>query len=157
MAKQDKPDPGLKVVCRNRRARHDYHIEETVEAGMVLTGSEVKSLREGRADLVDSYAAVRGNEVFLVGAHIAVYEKASRFGHQPTQERKLLLRKKAIVRLAIKIRERGYTLVPLEIYFKNGWAKVLLGLAKGKKQYDHREAIRDRDERRELARQGSDR
>jgi SsrA-binding protein len=157
MARQEKADPGLKVVCRNRRARHDYLIEETMEAGMVLTGSEVKSLREGRADLVDSYAAVRDGEVFLVGAHIAAYEKAQRFGHSPTQERKLLLGKKAIVRLAIKIHERGYTLVPLEIYFKNGWAKVLIGLAKGRKQYDHRQAIRDRDERRELARQGSDR
>ncbi|MDD5307793.1 MAG: SsrA-binding protein SmpB [Deltaproteobacteria bacterium] len=157
MAKAGKADPGLKVVCRNRRARHDYQIEETMEAGMVLTGSEVKSLREGRADLVDSYATVRGGEIFLVGAHIAVYEKASRFGHAPTQERKLLLAKKAIERLSIKIRERGFTLVPLEIYFKNGWAKVLLGLAKGKKQYDHREAIRERDERRELARSRSDR
>jgi SsrA-binding protein len=145
-------DAVLRVVCRNRRARRDYHIEDTVEAGLVLEGTEVKSLRQGQADLKDSYAAFRAGEMFLIGAHIAAYERASHFNHDPRRERKLLLRKRAITKLGIKIRERGYTLVPLEIYFKDGWAKVLLGLAKGRRQYDHRDAIRAKEERREMRR-----
>jgi SsrA-binding protein len=140
------------VVCSNRRARRDYQIEDTVEAGLVLEGTEVKSLRQGKADLKDSYATTREGEMFLVGAHIAAYDRATHFNHDPTRERKLLLKKRAIVKLGIKIRERGYTLVPLEIYFRNGWAKVLLGLAKGRRQYDHREAIRAKQERREMRR-----
>ncbi len=139
-----------KVVCRNRKARHDYHIQSTFEAGLVLEGTEVKSLRQGRADLKDAYAAFREGELFLVGSHIAAYDKASHFNHDPRRERKLLLHAKDIEKLGVRIRERGYTLVPLEIYFKNGWAKVSLGLVKGKKQYDHRHEIRAKDERREL-------
>jgi len=140
------------VVCRNRRARRDYRIEDTLEAGLVLEGTEVKSLRQGKADLKDSYAVTRDGEMFLVGSHIAAYDRATHFNHEPTRERKLLLHKRAIVKLGVKIRERGYTLVPLEIYFKDGWAKVLLGLAKGRRQYDHREAIRAKEDRRELRR-----
>ncbi|MCP4606881.1 MAG: SsrA-binding protein SmpB [Proteobacteria bacterium] len=147
---KDKANSKQKVVCRNRRARHNYHIESTMEAGLVLVGTEVKSLRQGQADLVDSYAAFQDGELFLVGTHIAVYNKASHFNHEPRRLRKLLLKKRVINRLGIKIRERGYTLVPLEIYFKEGWAKVLLGLAKGRKQYDNRENIRRKQERREL-------
>jgi SsrA-binding protein len=143
-------DPEVRVVCRNRRARRDYHIEDTLEAGLVLTGSEVKSLRQGHADLADGYGAYRDGEVYLVNVHIAAYEQAARFNHDPRRDRKLLLHKRAIIRLGVKMRERGYTLVPLEIHFRRGWAKVLLGLAKGKKQYDNREAIRKREDRREL-------
>jgi SsrA-binding protein len=146
-----------RVVCRNRRARRDYRIEDTLEAGLVLEGSEVKSLRQGRADLKDCYAAYRDGEMFLVGAHIAAYDKASHFNHDPKRERKLLLAKRMITKLGVKIRERGYTLVPLEIYFKDGWAKVELGLAKGRRQYDHREAIRAKQERREMRRAAGER
>ncbi len=119
---------------------------------MVLEGSEVKSLRSGRADLVDGYAGVKDGELFLMSVHIAPYEKASRFGHDPKRIRKLLVQRKIIKRLEIKIKERGFTLVPLEMYFRKGWAKVLLGLAKGKKQYDNRDQIR-RDEDRRSVRQ----
>ena len=113
-------------------------------------GSEVKSLRQSKADLTDSYAAFKGNELFMIGFHIAAYDKAGHFNHDPRRERKLLMHKTDILKLSIKIKERGFALVPLEIYFKNGWAKVLLGLAKGKKQYDHRREIREKDERREM-------
>ncbi len=150
--KKKKPpvDPDVKMICRNRRARHDYHIESTMEAGLVLTGTEVKSLRQGKVSLSDSYATVIEGEIFLVGAHIAAYEMASHFNHDPKRQRKLLMHKREIGRLAIKIRERGFTLVPLEMYFRRGNAKVLLGLAKGRKQYDHRDTIRKKQERREL-------
>lgn len=150
-------ETNIKVVCRNKRARHDYHIEETVEAGLALVGTEVKSLRMGKVDLSDSYAAYREGELFLVGSHIAVYDKASHFNHEPKRERKLLMHKRAIERLGIKIKERGYTLVPLEIYFKEGWAKVLLGLAKGRKQYDRRDDIQKKEHRRELDEAKADR
>lgn len=151
--KPHKPDPDVKMVCRNRRARHDFEIEAELEAGLVLEGSEVKSLRAGHADLSDSYGAIRDGEMVLVGAHIAPYDKASRFGHEPRRTRKLLVQRRVIVRLAVKVRERGYTLVPLELYFRKGWAKVLLGVAKGRKQYDNREAIRRQEERRALRRE----
>jgi len=139
-----------KVVCRNRRARHDYEIEDTFEAGLVLVGTEVKSLRAGVADLKDSYAIWRDGELFLVSAHIGAYEKAGHFNHEPRRERKLLMQKRVIERLGVRIRERGYTLVPLEIYFKKGYAKVLLGLAKGRRKYDHRQEILAESERREM-------
>ncbi len=145
-------DPDVKMICRNRRALHDFHVEDRIEAGLVLEGSEVKSLRAGRADLSDSYGALKEGELFLVGVHIAPYDKASRFGHEPRRPRKLLVKKKLIRKLGVKLRERGYTLVPLELYFRKGWAKVLLGLAKGRKQYDNRESIRRQQERRELRR-----
>ena len=144
-------DEGIeKVVCRNRRARHDYEIEETFEAGIVLVGSEVKSLRAGLADLKDAYATWRDGELILVSAHIGAYEKAGRFNHEPRRERKLLLHKRVIERLGARIRERGYTLIPIELYFKKGYAKVLLGLAKGRKKYDHRQEILAESERREM-------
>jgi SsrA-binding protein len=143
-------DPDVKIICRNRRARRDYQIEDTMEAGLVLEGSEVKSLRLGEADLVDSYGSYLEGELFLVGAHIATYGHAIRWGHKPRRSRKLLLKKHVLKRLGIKIRERGYTVVPLELYFRRGWAKVLLGLAKGRKQHDNRETIRRDQERREM-------
>ena len=144
-------------IAVNRRARHDFHIEETVEAGLVLSGSEVKALREGKANLKDSYGRLEGDEVYLWNAHISPYGPASQFGHEPTRTRKLLLHRQEIERLGGKVKERGLTLVPLRLSFKNGKAKVELGLARGKKQHDKREAIRDREQRREIDRALSDR
>lgn len=140
----------IKVICRNRRAKHDFYIEDTMEAGIVLIGSEVKSLRAGHVDLSDSYASFLDGELYLVGLHIAPYEKASRFGHEPRRKRKLLLHKQVLKRLGIKVSERGYTLVPLEVYFKRGIVKVLVALAKGRKQHDDRDVIRKKEERREM-------
>lgn len=137
-----------KVVCTNRKARHDYEILETYEAGLVLLGSEVKSLREGGGSIVDAYAEVRDGEVFLVGARIATYKNASYNNHDPLRDRKLLLHASEIKRLAGKVREKGLTLIPLSIYFKNGLAKVELALARGRKQYDKRERIMKRDQAR---------
>lgn len=147
-----KNQSGQKDVIVNRRARHDYYIEETLEAGLVLTGSEVKSLRAGKGQLKDSYARVRNGEVWLLQSHISEYAPAARFGHDPRRPRKLLLHKREILRLAGKVREKGFTLVPLRIYFKNGRAKVELGLARGKKLYDKRAAMRERDARKEMER-----
>ncbi|MBE3519896.1 MAG: SsrA-binding protein SmpB [Firmicutes bacterium] len=143
----------IRVVAQNRRARHDYFVEETIEAGIALIGTEVKSLRAGRASLQDSYAEVVGTEVFLKNAHIDQYEPASRFNHDPLRPRRLLLHKNEIRRLAARVQQRGYTLIPLSIYFKDGKAKVELALCKGKKSYDKREAIRERDVRREMERE----
>lgn len=140
-----------KPVCVNRRARRDYHVEETVEAGLVLTGSEVKSLREGRANLSDAYARERDGELVLVKAHISAYEPA-REGHEPERERKLLLHRREIRRLGGKVRERGYTLVPLELYFSGSYAKVKLGLARGKRSYDKRQAVAERESKLRLRR-----
>ncbi len=152
MAKKKKEEkrPGVKVICRNRRAKRDYHIESTVEAGLVLVGTEVKSLRQGRADLGDAYAVLEEGELFLVGAHITVYDRATHFNHEPRRQRKLLLHRREINKLGIKIQQRGYTLIPLELYFKEGIAKVLLGLGKGRKHYDDRDLIRKKEERREM-------
>ena len=133
------------MVCKNRRAYRDYFISETFEAGMVLLGSEVKSLRDGRISLGDSYGEIRAGELYLVRCHISEYPWANQFNHEPMRERKLLMHRREIRRLAIKLHERGFTLVPLLIYFKMGKAKVELGLAKGKRQYDKRDAVRDRD------------
>ena len=141
-----------KVICVNRKARHDYIVEETHEAGLVLTGSEVKSLRAGRANLKDSHAIVRGGEVFLVGTHISPYAPAVHTGHEPTRARKVLLRRREIDRLSGKVKERGFTLVPLRLYFRGAHAKVELALARGKRQYDKRAALREKDARREVAR-----
>ena len=140
-----------KLVCSNRRARRNYHIEDTVEAGLVLTGTEVKALREGRANLSDAYARPRGNELFLINAHISQYDRA-RDNHEPERERKLLLHRREITKLSIKLRERGFTLIPLEIYFKGSHAKVKLGLARGKREYDKREDIAKRESERKLRR-----
>ena len=140
-------------IAVNRKARHEYLIEETVEAGMALMGSEVKALREGKANLKDSYGRIENGEVWLWNAHISPYNPASQFGHEPTRTRKLLLHRGEIERLNGKVKERGLTLVPLRLYFKNGRAKVELALARGKKQHDKREAIRDREQRREIDRE----
>ncbi|MBP8614291.1 MAG: SsrA-binding protein SmpB [Firmicutes bacterium] len=147
-----KEDDNEKVVVRNRRARHDYYIEETIEAGIALIGSEVKSLRMGRASLQDSYAEIVGNEVILRNAHIDQYEPAARFNHDPLRPRRLLLHKSEIRRLASKVSQKGYTLIPLSIYFRDGKAKVELALARGRKTYDKREAIKQRDIQRESER-----
>lgn len=139
-------------IAVNRRARHEFLIEETVEAGLALMGSEVKALREGKANLKDSYGRIENGEVWLWNAHISPYSPASQFGHEPTRTRKLLLHREEIERLHGKVKERGLTLVPLRLYFKNGRAKVELALARGKKQHDKRDAIRDREQRREIER-----
>jgi SsrA-binding protein len=144
MAKQktDKKDAAVLLVCRNPKALHDYEIEERIEAGMVLSGSEVKSLRARRADIESAYASVTNLEVFLHGMHVAPYEQAGAFGHEPKRARKLLLHKAEIKRLLGKLSQRGYTLVPLSVYFKNGRAKIELGVGKGKKRGDKREDLR---------------
>jgi SsrA-binding protein len=143
-------DDGIKPVCRNRRARFLYEVLETVEAGLVLQGSEVKSLRAGRANLTDSYARVRRGEAWLVATHIDVYPQANQFNHEPKRERKLLLGKREMARLDGKLRERGLTLIPLSIYFRGPWAKVELALAKGKRAHDKRQAIARRETERRL-------
>jgi SsrA-binding protein len=146
------PLPGDRTVATNRRARHDYAIEETFEAGMVLTGPEVKSLRAGRAQLSDAYARVAGEEVWLENLHIPPYEMADTRGYQPTRSRKLLLHRDQISRLLGKTAERGLTLVPLKVYFTRGLAKIELGLGRGKRKYEKREAIALREHRREMER-----
>jgi SsrA-binding protein len=139
-------------ITVNRRAFHDYHIDEKYEAGLVLTGSEVKSLREGRANLKDAYARFFGEELFLVGAHISPYAPASQFGHDPERNRKLLLHSEEIDRLRGRIQERGLTLIPLRLYWSKGRAKAELGLGRGKKLHDKRETIRERMEKRDIDR-----
>lgn len=144
----------VKSIAKNRRARHDYHILETWEAGIVLTGTEVKSLRDGKANIGDAYGVVRDGEVFLLNLHISPYERRGYANHEPDRTRKLLLRAKEIRRLIGAVERQGLTLVPLDIYFKRGLAKVTLALAKGKKLHDKREAARERDAAREIARAG---
>ena len=129
----------------NRKAKYNYQIFETVEAGIVLTGTEIKSLRLGKANIKDSYARVKNNEIFLINMHISRYDNGNLFNHDEIRERKLLLHKKEILKFRDKIKLEGYTLVPLKVYLKNGKAKVLIGLAKGKKNYDKREDIKKRD------------
>jgi len=133
------------AVASNPKARHDYEILETMEAGMVLTGSEVKSLRGGSASMRESFAIIRDGEPLLIGMHIGPYAQAGYAGHEPTRTRKLLLHKDEIQRLVGKTKERGLTLVPLKVYFSHGLAKIELGLAKGKKTYDRRESLKERD------------
>lgn len=140
----------VKIITDNRKARHDFHIEETYEAGIVLAGTEVKSLRAGRANLKDSYARVDNGEVFLYNAHISPYEQGNRFNHEPLRTRKLLMHKHEIRKLIGSVQEKGLTLVPLKMYFKNGKAKVQLALAKGKKLYDKRDDMAARDAKREM-------
>lgn len=142
----------IKVIATNRKARHDYHIDDTIEAGLVLTGSEIKSVRAGQVNLRDSYATVRGDELWLVNTHIAPYKQASFANHEPRRDRKLLLHRREINRLIGKLQEKGLTLVPLRIYLKNSRAKVELGLARGKKLYDKRQSMRERDDRRQIDR-----
>ena len=140
----------------NRRARHDFHILEVVECGMELLGTEVKSLRAGQAKIDEAYARIRDDEVFLVGATISPYPQAAEgMQHEPTRDRKLLLRRRQIDQLATHVRQKGKTVVPLTIYFKRGWAKCELGIAEGKRLYDKRQAIRKRDQQREINREMS--
>lgn len=141
-----------KNITVNRKARHEYHILQTYEAGIVLVGTEVKALREGKANLVDSYATIKNGEVWLVGAHISEYKQGNINNHNPTRDRKLLLNKSEIRKLIGKTKEKGLTLVPLRLYFKKGRVKVELALAKGKKSYDKRETIAKRDFQREQER-----
>ena len=149
-------DAGMKLVAKNKKAFFNYHVVEQVEAGIVLIGSEVKSLREGHLQLLDAYATVERGEVYLFHAHIGEYKNGAYANHLPTRTRKLLLHRKEIDRLAAKVEEKGYTLIPLEVYFKEGRAKVKLGLCKGKAAYDKRETIKARDERRDRERSGAD-
>ena len=148
---------GQKVVATNRRARHDYTIEDTYEAGLVLTGTEVKSLREGRASLVDGYAFVDGGEAWLDAVHIPEYLDGTWNNHAPRRKRKLLLHKAQIVKIENKVKQGGYTIVPLQIYFSDGRAKVEIAVAKGKKEYDKRQALRERQDKREADRAMSSR
>ena len=154
MAKAEKkPGEGAtKLIAQNKKAFHDYEILERFEAGLVLLGTEVKSLREGRANLRDSYARLKKGEMFLFGLHISPYTHASYENHDPERERKLLLHRTEIKRLMIKMQERGFSLIPLKVYFSNGRAKVELGLGKGKKEYDKRESIKRKEETREMDR-----
>lgn len=141
-----------KNITVNRKARHEYHILQTFEAGIVLVGTEVKALREGKANLVDSYATIKNGEVWLISAHISEYKQGNINNHNPTRDRKLLLNKSEIRKLIGKTKEKGLTLIPLRMYFKNGRVKVELALAKGKKSYDKRETIAKRDFQREQER-----
>ena len=134
----------------NRKARYDYEIEDTYEAGIVLTGTEIKSIRMGKVNIKDSYAIIRNNEVYLLNTHISLYEEGNRFNHDEDRTRKLLLHKKEILKLKDKLEIEGYTLVPLKIYFVKNKAKVLIGIAKGKKNYNKKETIKERDIQREM-------
>ena len=143
---------GHKVVATNRKARHDYNIVDTVEAGLVLWGTEVKSLREGRASLTDGYAFIDGGEAWLDAVHIPEYGQGNWTNHTPRRKRKLLMHKQEILKLSSKVKEGGYTLIPLSLYFSDGKAKVELALAKGKKEYDKRQTLRERQDKREADR-----
>jgi SsrA-binding protein len=143
---------GQKVVATNRKARHDYNIVDTVEAGLVLWGTEVKSLREGRASLTDGYAFIDGGEAWLDAVHIPEYGQGNWTNHTPRRKRKLLMHKQEILKLSSKVKEGGYTLIPLSLYFSDGKAKVELALAKGKKEYDKRQTLRERQDKREADR-----
>lgn len=145
-------EKGRTLVAQNRRARHDYHIEDTVEAGLVLTGTEVKSLRAGRASLVDGYAAVKDGEMWLFNVHIPEYTQGTWTNHEPRRTRKLLLHREQIRKLSNKTQESGLTLVPLALYFKDGYAKVEIGVARGKRSYDKRQTIAEREAKRDAAR-----
>lgn len=134
----------------NRKVNFDYEILETIESGIVLTGTEIKSIRDGKANLKDSYAIVKNNEMFLLNMNISHYKEGNNFNHEETRTRKLLLHKKEILKLSQKVELNGYTLVPLKLYFKGNKAKILIGLAKGKKTYDKRETIKQRDINREI-------
>lgn len=145
-------ETGEKVVATNRKARHDYLIEDTYEAGIVLSGTEVKSLRQGRASLVDGYAYIDGGEVWLDAVHIPEYTEGTWTNHPPRRKRKLLLHKAQIIKLSHRTAQGGYTLIPLSLYFKDGRAKVELAVAKGKREYDKRQALREKQDKREAER-----
>ena len=143
----------IKMEILNRKAKFDYQIEDTIEAGIVLTGTEIKSIRQGKANLKDSYAIIKNNEVFILGMHISEYKEGNIFNHDEVRTRKLLLHKKEILKLNNKLTLEGYTLVPIKLYFVKNKAKILIGVAKGKKLYDKRETIKKRDIEREIKRQ----
>lgn len=141
-----------KVVAQNKKANHDYFIEETYEAGMVLQGTEIKAIRAGRINLKDSYARIQNGEIYLLNAHVSPYEQGNRYNHDPLRQRKLLLHKKEIDKLLGETKEAGYALVPLKVYLKNGYAKILIGLGKGKKNYDKREDLKKKEAKRDIER-----
>lgn len=141
-----------KTIAQNKKAYHDFTIEETYEAGIVLQGTEIKSIRAGKVNLKESYARIHKGEVFLIGMHVSPYEQGNRYNHDPLRERKLLLHNKEISKLIGETKEIGYSLVPLKLYLKNGYAKVLIGLAKGKKKYDKREDLKKKEAKREVER-----
>lgn len=142
----------MKAVCTNRKAYHDYHIEETVEAGLVLVGTEVKTLREGRANLKDGYVLIKGGEAFLIGVHINPYSHGNVQNHEPERTRKLLLKKTEIEKLRGKTAERGYSLVPLKLYFSRHLVKVEIGLVKGKRLFEKRQVIKEREAKKDIRR-----
>lgn len=148
---------GVKVVAENRKAYHDYFVEDRIEAGIILTGTEIKSIRAGRANLKDSYARIENGEVWLHQMHISPYEQGNRFNHEPLRKRKLLLNRKEIDKLWGKLQLQGLTLIPLKIYLKHGLAKIELGVCRGKKAYDKRDDIAERDAKREIERHLRDR
>jgi SsrA-binding protein len=150
-------ETGRKLVAQNRKARHDYHIDDTFEAGLVLVGTEVKSLRAGRASLVDGYAAIENGEVWLHNVHIPTYTQGTWNNHEPRRTRKLLLHREQIRKLVNKTQESGHTLVPLALYFQDGYAKVEIALARGKKNYDKRQALAERQAKRDADRAMSQR
>ena len=152
MKPKDVPETERISVARNKRARFDYHLLETFEAGLVLSGTEVKSLRAGKASIADAYGIVRDGEVFLLNAHIQPYDRGGYVNHEPTRSRKLLLHRREIRRLIGAVERQGLTLIPLELYFKKGVAKIALALAKGKKLHDKRDTEKQRDAEREMAR-----
>ena len=145
------------AIAQNRKARHDYNILETIEAGIVLKGTEIKSIRNGRISLQDGFAGFRGDELWLYNVHVATFKEGNQFNHEPLRTRKLLLKRKEINRLMGLSQQAGHTLVPLKVYIKNGVAKVLIGLGKGKKQYDKRETLKRKDQQREISRALKDR
>ena len=150
-------EEGVKIICRNRRAFHEYLIEDTLECGIVLTGTEVKSLREGSGGLEDAYAKIEGDEVWLIGSDIPEYSMGNRMNHKPKRPRKLLMHRREIAKFAGKASQRGFTLVPLKMYFKNGRAKVELAVARGKQLHDKRQAAKKADAQKEIRRAMSDR
>ena len=147
-----KANSGLKIICLNRKASFNFFFEDLIEAGIVLKGSEIKSVRDGKVNIADSYAVEKNGEIVLINSHIAQYKQANNTNHNPTDERKLLLNKKEINKLIGKMQREGFTIVPTKMYFKKGKAKVEIAVAKGKKQYDKRQAIKRRDWNRDKAR-----
>jgi SsrA-binding protein len=150
--KEKKLKPEFKVMAENRRARHEFEILEVVEAGVALVGTEVKSLRQGRANLADAFARVEEGELWLYNCHVSPYDHGNRFNHEPLRKRRLLVHKKEILKLKSRMQEKGLTLVPLKLFFKGNWAKVELALGRGKQLYDKRETIAKRESQRQLDR-----
>ena len=149
---KNKTNTGLKIICFNRKARFNYFLNDLLEAGIVLKGSEIKSIREGKVNIADSYAIEKNGEIFIINSHIPIYKEASYTNHNPTNERKLLLNKKEINKLIGKVNIEGFSLIPTKMYFKKGKAKIEIGIAKGKKHYDKRHTKKTRDWNREKAR-----